>query len=248
MGAYDDMDAAFKGKQYGLENVCKTYCAAEAIEFGTPVFGYSDDAVNAYNYSNDETTLTLDADLVTSNVYTITLTIDGVAQTAVATTFDTDHDTTMDAVKAALEAAFSTATVTLTDATDNRAVKIFIKGKELSAAGVVTAGGSQAEATNEVSTAQIFLGVAASEQKYVDASSNEYAQYDAMTVVIEGWVWIETSTDVDANDDAYVVKTDGSDQGTFGTSGYATNAKYATTTSDDLALLEVRRSYEDTSS
>jgi len=242
MSAYNKLDPAIAGLKYGSmqsgEKIV-TYKAAEQINFGVPVFGYSGDNINVYNAKRDTAVSLLDADLVTSNVYT--LTING---TDVATTFDTDHDTTMDAVKANIETAFPSATVTLTDATNNREVTIFQAGTNFTVTGVVTLGGSQAGVTVTYTTAQVFLGVSVITHKAYTDSVGYYVQYDAVNVMEYGELYVNTAAAVNANTDAYVVWNLTSDQGKFtatSTNNYAVGCKFKSTiTAAGLAVVEVR--------
>lgn len=245
MGAYGRMDEAIAGLKVGVESQrVGTFACAETAGIlpGTPVFGYSGDSKNAYKIRLDTSTNTLDADLVTSNVITMTPTIEGVAQTPIAVTFDTDHDTTMDAIKAAIEAAISGAVVTLTDATNNRVFVVFVKGKNVSFSCVVTLGASQATVTSASTTVQIFLGVAMFTQvlTYV-GSVGTYVYGDAINVMEIGVLWVPTAGAVSANTKAYVVSAIGATQGLFSTSGYSLEARYRDSVSAaGLVKLEVR--------
>lgn len=87
----------------------------------------------------------LSADLVTSNVITTTVTLNGTALTPVATTFSVDHDTTMAAHIAALAALSGVTAVAGSDANGR---SFIITGDDandiVSATSVVTLGASQA--------------------------------------------------------------------------------------------------------
>ena len=161
MPAYDNLNQAIPGLLFGLNarRKIETWKATEEMGFGIPVFGYEGDELNGYPAKQDMGIITLDADLVTSNVITTTFTIDGVAQTPVATPFDTDHDTTMDNHKDALEAAITNLEVTLTDGIDNRQFTCFLKGKNVQVASAVTLGASQAGIVITYNNNQVFLGV-----------------------------------------------------------------------------------------
>lgn len=253
MGAYNNLDTAIAGLKIGVgfADRVETFKAAEVIAFGSPVFVYEGDELNGYNVKQDVSTITLDADLVTSNVITTILTIDGVAQSAVASTFDTDHDTTMDNHEAALEAAFSGLAVTLTDATNNRQFTLTYKGVNMSlVTSVVTLGASQAGVTIAYTNGQVFAGVALFSQKgYVD-NVGQYNQYDAMNVLSRGQLYVNTGGAVNANTDAYVVwdGTSANQKKFSGTASgnYVTNCKFRSTlAAAGLALLEVNGQNKD---
>lgn len=242
MGAYETLDASIAGLKNGSmqsHEKIVTYKAAEQINFGVPVFGYAGDNLNCWNAKRDTAIALLDADLVTSNVYT--LTING---TAVATTFNTDHDTTMDDVKSNIEAAFPSATVTLTDATNNREVTIFQEGTNFTVTGVVTLGASQAGVTITYTTGQIFLGVSVITHSSYVGSVGYYVQYDAVNVMEYGEVYVNTDGAVNANVDAYVIWNYTADQGEFtatATDNYAVGCKFKSTlAAAGLAIVEVR--------
>lgn len=248
MGAYNDMDRAFAGMAQGMNNRYETWKAAEDIGFGMPVFVYEDDDVNAYTYKNDVEEITFDADLVVSNVITITPTINGVAGSAIVVNFDIDHDTTMDAIVTALEAAYSGSSVTLTDATDNRVFEFFYKGNEVSLAVVVTAGDSQAGVTADVGTNQIFAGIAKYTAKAENSGTKQYAQYDAMNVLVDGRISVESGGTVKANTAPYVLVS-GADIGKFGASGYNVGGFYRTSGVDgDIVDVEVNEMKNDAAS
>lgn len=250
MSAYNDFEKAVAGLKYGLDSKAESWIAAEIIQFGAACFSYNDEDFSqgqgkVWNKKIDVYTETLDADLVTSNVITTTLTIDGVAQTPVATTFVTDHDTTMDAHVTALEAAFSGLTVTLTDATDNRQFTFFYKGSTISSSGVVTLGASQAGVTDaEGTTQQIFVGVAMFVQNEALVSSvGYYAAGVVVAVMTEGLIWVSVLAATNANVAAYV--TDNlTNVGAFtstSTNNYNIGCYFRSkTTAAGLILLEVR--------
>lgn len=251
MPAYNNLDEKIQGLIYGLHpRKIESWRAAEDIGFGEPVFSYNDEDYSkgqgsVWKKKVDVKTITLDADLVTSNVITTTLTIDGVAQTPVATTFDTDHDTTMDNHKADLEAAFSGLTVTLTDATNNRQFTLFYKGSNIDVASVVTLGASQAGITIASGTSpQIFIGVTVFTQKSLKDSVGYYEQDEAINVMTSGQIWVYASKAVNPNTAAYVIIAAGATQNQFTDSSsgtYDTKARFRSlTTAAGLVLLEVR--------
>lgn len=218
-------------------------CADEQIDWGIPVFSYAGDDINGYNVKQDIGIITLDADLVTDNTITTTVTIDGVAQTPVATVFNTDHDTTMDDHVAALEAAIAGLSVTLTDGVNNREFTLSLPGYNITAlTSVVTGGASQATATITYNNGQIFEGVARFTQKG-DSQVDAYYQNEEMNVRERGFIWVESSVAVNSGDDAFVVWSSGANQGKFTnvpTDNYATNCKFRSTiTAAGTVLLEV---------
>lgn len=236
MGAYNEQDTGFAGLAYGIDK--KVDCArcgeSAGIAFGKAVMAYAGDQDGGYGMKQDELTLTLSADLVTSN--SVALTINGVALDAVV--FATSHANTMNLLKAAIEAEFPTAVVTLPDATNNRKIKVFIKDTVMSGSGVVTLGASQATITAALSSQQVFRGVALHLHKEY-AGSALYEEDEAMNVLKEGVAWVPVTEAVQANMPAYVVQS-GASAGSFATSGYACGGKFRSNTSGaGLALVEV---------
>lgn len=113
----------------------------------------------AFTVDDLKATLTLNADLVTSN--TVNGSINGVAISEV--TFDADHDTTMDLLKAAIEALPSVSSVELTDAANNRQLTVYAKDPEglfIVGAFTVAAGASQATVTVATDTNTIYQSMA----------------------------------------------------------------------------------------
>jgi hypothetical protein len=251
MSAYGNLDTAIAGLTYGIKGrkEVESWNAAESINFGVPCFSYagedfSDGTGDVYNAKQDTSTITLDADLVALNVITTTITIDGVAQDAVATTFATTHDATMTAHAAAIEAAISGVTVTLTDATDNRQFTVFYKGHNINLiTSPVTAGGSQAGVTIAYTTAQIFIGFSAFTQKSNVADVGYYAQYETVNVLTYGMVYALTSVAVNANTAAYAIwaVTNQTKLTGTATSNYDINCRFRSTlAAAGLALVEVK--------
>jgi len=241
MGAYGDMDQAVAGQLSGIDKSIRTLRCVDAagLPFGRAVMVNSGDKDGGYGYKQDTVKIAFSADLVTSN--SVALTINGTALSAVV--FATSHAHTMDLLKAAIEAAFPTATVTLTDATNNREITVFIKGTQMSASGVVTLGASQATVTATLTSAQIFAGVSVFVQKEYNAA-NQYNQNEAMNVLRRGECWVEVSEAVAAHNPAYIVQS-GASIGKFATSGYATNARFkSSTTGAGLALIECVTEYD----
>lgn len=245
MGAYENLDQAFPGLLFGLNarRVIGTWRAAEEIGFGIPAFGYVGDELNMYTAKQDIGIITLDADFVLDNTITTTLTIDGVAQTPVATPWNADHDTTMDDHKDDLEAAFSGLEVTLTDGTTNRQFTLFWKGKNVEIASVITGGASQANITITYNNNQVFIGVTSFTQTGSTETVGVNEENDPSNVCERGQLWTEPQGTVQANTPAYVIWQVGANQGKFtatATDNYETGCTFRNnTTSQGYAIVEV---------
>ncbi len=252
MGAYNDLDKSFPGLVYGTgPKEYESWRAGEIIDFGAPVFSYEGDDFSeggdgvVYNAKQDTSTITLDGDLVTSNVITTTVTVDGVAQTPVASTFITDHDTTMALHVTDLEAAITGLDVTLTDGTNNRVFDLLIKGSNINlVTSVVTAGGGQAGTTIAYTNTQVFVGVASYTSKSLTDSVGDYQLNEAINVLTIGKLYVKTAAAVDSNTDAFVELAIGADQGLFIATladNYDTKCKFRSTlAAAGNALIEVR--------
>lgn len=248
---YGNQQEPFAGIPYGIATgkyISTRNCADEQIDWGIPVFTYEGDDINGYNVKQDISTITLDADFVVDNTITTTITIDGEAQTPVATPWNSDHDTTMDDHEADLEAAITDLEVTLTDGTNNRQFTLFLKGKNIEVASVITGGASQANITIAYTNGQVFEGVAQFTQKG-NGTVGYYEQYDAMNVQERRCIWVETDDAVNSGEDAYVIWAYGADQGKFTnteTDNYETGCKFRSTRNDaGVALLEVNGIHTD---
>ena len=244
MAEYESMEPKLAGLAVGIDiPPSETLRAVEPIDNGKGVFVYEGDEVNGYNVKQDTGTITLDADLVTDNVITTTLTIDGVAQTPVETTWDTDHNTTMANHEADLEAAFPGLEVTLTDLpTPNRVFELFWKGKNIQIASVITLGGSQAGITIAYTNSQIYAGIARFDQKSYKDSVGVYVEDDAISVQPRGKICSETSVAVNAHTRAYIIWQYGANQGKFtnvATNNYDVNCWFRDTiAAAGLAIVE----------
>lgn len=241
MGAYGEMDQAIAGLPYGINKKVGTLrCADSAgLPFGRAVMVNPGDKDGGYGIKSDTVKLAFNADLIASN--STVLTINGVALTAVV--YATSHAHTMDLLKAAIEAAFPTATVTLSDATNNREITVTIKGTTMSGSGVVTGGATQATVSGTVTSMQVFAGVSLFVQKEYNAA-NQYNLNEAMNVLRNGEAWVEVTEAVKAHNPAYIVQS-GAGAGKFATSGYTTNARFKSNTSGaGLALIEVINEYD----
>lgn len=221
MGAYDTIDAALAGLKYGIDSRIRgTMACAESsgIEFGRPVFGYVNDDVNVYNFHLDTGKLAFDADFVTGN--TIDITVNGVAATQV--TFTTDHDTTAGLVVAAVAALTGVECVLDSGDVNNRTFLIQTKGRDALVTEDVQGGASQATGTITYGSSQVYLGIS----MFVQNQDKLYKQYDAVNIIVEGWVWVETVAACKAHTDVYVYSTAGTD---FGKVTSTINADYLLT-------------------
>lgn len=253
MSDYGNLGTPFAGMVHDIVsgNDRTRKCAEDVINWGEPVFTYAGDDINGYKVKQDIGIITLDADFVADNTITTTLTIDGVAQTPVATPWNATHDDTMNDHKDDLEAAFDDLIVTLTDGTTNREFTLLLKGKNITLiTSVITGGVSQAGITITYSNGQIFEGVARFTQKAVDEqNAGSYVEYDAMNVREKGFIYVETSVAVQSGQDAYVIWTSGANQGKFtnvSTDNYETGCKFRETiTAAGVVLLEVNGIHTD---
>lgn len=251
MGAYNNMDNAIAGLGYGISGrkEVESWRAGEDIEFGSFLFAYegedySDGQGTCYKAKQDTATITLDADFVVDNTITTTITLNGVAQTPVATPWNTNHNTTMDDHKADLETAFTGLSVTLTDATTNRQFTLLYKGNTMNTiTSVITGGGSQANITIVYSTSQKFIGVALFTQTGYKDTTGKYESDDAVNVLTYGQIWVLAALAVNAQEDAYViyVPTDQGKVTNVSSGNYDIKAKIRSNTSGaGLVLIEVR--------
>jgi hypothetical protein len=242
MGAYGNLDPAIAGLLFGLGHDVETGIAGEAIAFGSPVFGHAGVENIVWGAHQDQAEMSLDADLVESNI--ITTTVNGVA---VATTFATSHAATMTAHIAALNAKAELVALGISFAAGSSTRKIVAKSKglDITMASVVTAGSPQAGATTAYSTWAKFLGVAMFSQKSsaeAGAGSNAYAAKEAVNILTKGKIYVSCADDMTDKSAAYVVYLSGSTQGIFnGTSAsnYDTGCYFRSNESGNLAILEV---------
>lgn len=244
MTAYNNMDIAFPGLLVGMENEIESAVAGEAIEFGHAVFGHADYEGVVWEAHQDQATMTLDADLVASNV--ITTTVNG---TAVATTYDgTSHATTMTAHIAALNADATIAALGITFAagSTNRIIVATVRGLDITMTSVVTLGATRANASTAYTTWAKFMGIATHTHKStvaMAAGASNYAQYDAVNVLSKGQIWVEAASTVDDKDAAYVVYLSGSTQEDItdvSTNNYDIGGYFRSSYSGGFAILEVR--------
>lgn len=252
MADYGNQETPFAGMvhdiKFGHDRTRK--CAEELINWGIPIFSYPGDDINGYTVRQDVGVILLDADLVVDNTITTTLTIDGVAQTPVATVWNATHDDTMDDHKNDLEAAFENLTVTLTDGTNNREFTLLLKGENITdLTSVVTGGASQAGTTITYSNGQIFQGFARFTQQG-DTEVGSYYENEAMNVRERGFIWVDASLAVQDGDDVYVIWQTGANQGkvtNVATDNYETGCKFrGNTTGAGPVLVEVNGINTDT--
>lgn len=222
MSAYGDMDQAIGGLKIGIDSRVESMAAQENIIFGMPVFGYEGDGGKCWQFKNDVGKIAFDGDFVASNV--ITITVNGVA--AADVTFATDHDTTAGLVLAAIQALTGVEAALDTADTNNRTFLIRVKGQTAVVAEAITGGAGQVTGTITYGSGQVFLGVAMFTQKMPYSGVAAYNQYDAVNVMVDGWIWGITGAAVNGNDVPYVITTAGAHLGKFGASGEALTGYY----------------------
>ncbi len=245
MGAYGAPDVAIAGMVEGFHNDFESAIAKEDINFGSPVFGFVGSENKCYGPHLDKATVTLSADLVTLNVYTVT--ING---TAVAGTFDTDHATTMTALIAAIKADTTLAALGISAAagSSNRVIVVSAPaGLDLTVTGAVTLGASQASVAVVYGTNGKFLGVAAFVQnggKDFGAGTACWKNGMSVSILRDGRLYVPAESTVADKDPAYVSGLGGA--GTLGkftdvsTNNYDIGGFFRSNVSSGLALLEVR--------
>lgn len=238
MGAYNNMDKAVAGLVSGLDKRVESWAAAEAITFGRALFAYVGGAKKAYQYHNDRSTVTLDADTVTSNAIAWSVIVAGVTYSGTVN-FTSNHETTMNALVAAIEAAVPNSVVTLS-ATPFRVFTVDVDGQDPVVDLVITGGVSQPADTVAVSSRQVFIGVSMFTQK----ENGYYLVNEAVNVLARGEIYVSTYGAVNANAAAYVIKAAGSTKGLFSAtsaSNYDTKCFFReTVAATGLALVEVR--------
>lgn len=242
MSAYNNMNASFAGMKAdgnGFSRVT-SYPAYEEIEFGAPVFGYrgTEDTDAVSKIYKDTSKLVFDADFVASN--SIVITLDGTALDPVV--FDTDHDTTIAAVVAAIAAAGYDAKLDASD-TDSRTIYIKKNYTDITVAEAVTGGTSQPNGTITYESQMVFKGVALHTHKYTaETGDGDYQQYDTVSVLEYGIIWVLTSGAVTSDVSAYV-EDSGTDKNKFTETATEAdvNCVFRSTRSDaGLAEVEVK--------
>jgi|GEM_PF-2399424 len=245
MGAYGAPDVAIAGMVEGFHNDFESAIAKEDINFGSPVFGFVGSENKCYAPHKDKATVSLDADLVASNVYTVT--ING---TAVAETYATSHAATMTALIAAINANTTLAGlgISAVAGSTNRVIVVSAPaGLDLTVTGAVTLGASQAGVTVVYGTNGKFLGVAAFVQNGGKDFGAETACWKAgmsVSILRDGRLYVLAESTVADKDPAYVSGLGGA--GTLGkftdvaTNNYDIGGFFRSNVSSGLALLEVR--------
>lgn len=245
MGAYGAPDVAIAGMVEGFHNDFESAIAKEDINFGSPVFGFVGSENKCYGPHLDKATVTLSADLIASNVYTVT--ING---TAVTGTYDTSHAATMTALIAAINANTTLAGLGISAAvgSSNRVIVVSAPaGLNLTVTGAVTLGASQASVTVVYGTNGKFLGVAAFVQnggKDFGAGTACWKNGMSVSILRDGRLYVPAESTVADKDPAYVSGLGGA--GTLGkftdvaTNNYDIGGFFRSNVSSGLALLEVR--------
>lgn len=243
MGAYGTLDQALPGLQYGLDIKVRTGIAQEAIAFGKAIFGHAGTEDKVYGAHFDRSTLTLNADLVASNVYTVV--INGIE---VAVTYATSHAASMTALIAAINAKAEVVALGISAAagSSNRIIVLTGKGLNITATGAVTLGSSQAGVTVLADTWAKFLGVALFTQKStktVGAGSSSYLAQESVNILERGALWVPAAAAVKDKEAAYAIYA-ATNQGQFTNSSsgtYDTGCYFRSNrNSQNLAVLEVR--------
>ncbi len=245
MGAYGAPDVAIAGMVEGYHNDFESAIAKEDIDFGSPVFGFVGSENKCYGPHLDKATVTLDADLIASNVYTVT--ING---TDVDETFATSHAATMTALIAAINADTTLAGLGISAAagSSNRVIVVSAPaGLDLTVTGAVTLGASQASVAVVYGTNGKFLGVAAFVQnggKDFGAGTACWKNGMSVSILRDGRLYVPAESTVADKDPAYVSGLGGA--GTLGkftdvaTNNYDIGGFFRSNVSSGLALLEVR--------
>jgi len=245
MAAYGTPDVAIAGLLIGADNDVESAIAQEDIAFGAPVYGPVGVFNKAYNAHKDKVTVTLSADLVTSNV--ITTVING---TSVATTFATDHATTMTTHIAAIVANSTLATAGISAAAGATNRAIIISGPAgvdiATVTCVVTLGASQATSTIVFGTNLLCLGVAVFIQtggKDFGAGTSGWKNKDSINILRTGMIWVPAESTVSDKKAAYAVIGGTGTIGKFtniATNNYDIGGYFRSNLSGGLAVLEVR--------
>jgi len=245
MGAYGAPDVAIAGMVEGFHNDFESAIAKEDIDFGSPVFGFVGSENKCYGPHLDKATVTLSADLIESNVYTVT--ING---TDVDETFATTHAAAMTALIAAINADTTLAGLGISAAagSSNRVIVVSAPaGLDLTVTGAVTLGASQADVTVVYGTNGKFLGVAAFVQnggKDFGAGTACWKNGMSVSILRDGRLYVPAESTVADKDPAYVSGLGGA--GTLGkftdvaTNNYDIGGFFRSNVSSGLALLEVR--------
>ena len=236
MGAYGDMNEAVAGLLFGINSeMVESVAAKEEIQAGAPVMGYPGEENTGYNVHKDQVTLTLSADLIASNVYTVT--ING---TEIAETYATSHAATMAALIEAIntDADMLAAGIVAAAGSTNRIIVLKAKGIDLTVTGAVTLGATQASVTVATTTWSKFLGVAVFGSTSGIAGDAAYQIGDTVAVLAKGQIWVPCADDMTDKSAAYI---DVANKRFYATnSGYDCGCVFRSNESGNLALLEIR--------
>lgn len=217
-----NMASAYAGmKADSRFDLVETFIAETEVPFGRGVGSESGSSyVNVPK--KDVALIALSTALIASNSTIVT--INGNATTA--TVYATSHNATMNAIKAKIEALAGVTSVTLTDATNNLEFTVETEGVVISAAAAVTLGDSQPTVTVTLSSDDIFRGIAI----HTHNQNGKYIANDAVNVLRQGVVWVETGVAVNEDEDAYVDLAGGIGKFTNVSSGnLATGGKFRST-------------------
>lgn len=215
-------DKAIAGLTYGESFIRGTSVVKEVngISYGLPVFGYEGNEKDIYAYHNNRAQIVFDADFASGDV--IDITVDGAVVDPV--TFATSHANTMDLLKAQIEADIPGAVAELTDeAGDNRTITITIEDGNDRVVTESVAGGNEPTGTITYDSTMVFDGFSKFTHKegavkknqdgeVVVPSTAKYQKTDAINVVVNGNVWVESVGTIDSKKAVYVVAS-GDDQG-----------------------------------
>ncbi len=261
MGAYNNIDPAIDGLQYGSEPRIESAIAKENIPYGIAVFG-KDGVDNAcWKAHQDQVLVTGSGALVTSNSVAITFTftpnsgsLAGIAQNIVITpvVFTSTDAATITAIIAAINANATVVAInaavpgSLTAVPSPGAVAFqwavrADAGDITAMVATVTLGAGQITYTYAYSEFKRFLGVSAFTQRggrSYGAGSSQYLYQDAVNIITLGEVWVSTGgVSVLNGENAYVIVTPGATQGQF------TNVASVSTTTHFDAKTHFRSNY-----
>ena len=177
----------------------ESYSAQNAVDFGRGLVAGDDTDRQIRQPLLNKTTLSIDADLVTSN--STIATVNGNDTAAVV--FDTDHATTMALIATAIAALDGVLSATY--AGSGRDIVIVGDNVAVTASAVTTLGASQGTWTQDQESNDVFRGV--SLHQHVEKTSAGVAQYaanDTVSVLRKGVIWVLCNTEVNQDAAAYV--------------------------------------------
>ena len=154
---------------------------------------------------SNQTTLTLDGDLVTSNVLAGNIIIDGVTN-AYTETFASTHDATMELLRAEIQALDGILTATL-EGGDNRVITVVADPESdvYFSTGAVTAGAGQAGVTLANTESGDLFGVSVYAEKQPDSSGNAlYLDNEAVASGREIYIDVMSDDALAVGADVYV--------------------------------------------